>query len=184
MIQIDLNAPSIAPTQRVWRLFPGSGYRFLESFRQQGVGYLDIPGFVFPQGKLSEASDLVSRIAASQSIADKIDSEATNASLNINLNEFESARNTKFRGRLRQAIINFYETAAVNDIVVMPEPKYMSRIWVGRFARQEPSQALYNLNNPHFTIPSRGIEWRRSVKENTVSSAMSDALRNQHPFLC
>jgi hypothetical protein len=58
----------------------------------------------------------------------------------------------------------------------------MSRIWVGRFARQEPSEALYSLKNPHFTIPSRRIEWVRSIKENTVSSAMSDALRNQHPF--
>jgi hypothetical protein len=83
---------------------------------------------------------------------------------------------------VRQAIINFYEMAAVNDIVLMPEPKYMSRIWVGRFVSQEPSEALYNLNNPYFLVPARRIEWRKSIKENTISSAMSDALRNQHPF--
>jgi hypothetical protein len=38
------------------------------------------------------------------------------------------------------------------------------------------------LKNSRFTIPSRGIEWKRSIKDNTVSSAMSEALRNQHPF--
>jgi hypothetical protein len=158
MIQIDLNAPSIPESQRVWRLFPGSGYRFLESFRQQNVGYLDIPGFVFPHGRLSDATDLVARVAASQSIVGEINNDTTNSSLKINLDDFSIARNTKFRGRLKQAIINLYEVAKLNDIVIMPEPKYMSKVWIGRFTQNITSQALYNLKNPNLTITARRIE--------------------------
>lgn len=182
MIQIDLNAPSIPQNQRVWRLFPGSGYRFLESFRQQEVGYLDIPGFIFPSGKLSLAKDLTARVAASQFVADQLTPDATNAAMAVDLKDFDSARNSQFRGRLRQSIINFYEEAKPHDIVVTPEPTHMSRIWVGRFRNDTTTEALYDVNNPHFTIPARRINWLMSVRENTISSALSDSLRNQHPF--
>jgi hypothetical protein len=182
MIQIDLNAPSIPQSQRVWRLFPGSGYRFLESFRRQNVGYLDIPGFVFPRGRLSDATDLVARVAASQSIVGEINNGTTNSSIKPNLDEFSTARNTKFRGRFKQAIINFYEMAKLNDIVIMPEPKYMSKVWIGRFTQNITSEALYNLDNPNLTIAARRIEWLNSAKENSISSALSESLRNQHPF--
>lgn len=182
MIQIDLNAPSIPNSQRVWRLFPGAGYRFLESFRQQSVGYLDIPGFIFPEGRLSDAKDLTARVAASQAVTDSINEETTNAELMINLADYVDARNTKFRGRLRQAIINFYEIARGDDIVIMPAPKRMSKIWVGRFTQGVVTDALYSLKNANFSIPARGIEWLAEVRENTISSAFSDALSNQHPF--
>lgn len=42
-IKIDLSARTITPEQRVWRLFPGSGYQFLDDFKQQNVGFLDFP---------------------------------------------------------------------------------------------------------------------------------------------
>jgi hypothetical protein len=53
MVQVDLRAPTIQPGTRVWRLFPGEGYQFLQSFQDQRVGFLDFPGLILPDGNLA-----------------------------------------------------------------------------------------------------------------------------------
>ena len=79
MLEVDIRAPSIPRDQRVWRLFPGSGYKFLDAFSQQKVGFLDFPGFEMPKGKLSEVKDLIDRIAKSEKLAEDLRAEARGA---------------------------------------------------------------------------------------------------------
>jgi hypothetical protein len=186
MLQIDLRAPHIPSDRKVWRLFPGAEYKFLKPFLELGVGYLDIPGFTFPSETLSEAKDLVARIAASQDMATKAISGAVTegdiANFENVISDFSDARRTQRRGKLRQAIINFYEEAKKNDLVVIPEPKLNSKLWVGRFIDNDIITAPYMINELDFKIQARRIEWIANYRENMVSSALSDALRTTHPF--
>ncbi len=184
MLQIDLRAPTIPQSQRVWRLFPGEGYQFLETFSGQKVGFLDLPGLVLPVGKLSDADpdDFIDRIAYSQAIKDtasKLDSEILSK---ISLNDYKNSRRTTHRGSIRQAVINFYQEAKLNDLVVLPEPVFNRNIWIGRFVSNRVFNGSYPKRYGDINIPSRSIEWMGSYKENTISSNLSLILRQAHPF--
>jgi hypothetical protein len=179
MLEIDIRAPSIPPDQRVWRLFPGSGYKFLSSFSAQNVGFLDFPGFEMPSGKLSDAKDLIDRIAKSEKLAEDLRAEARGAKPKET--DKRRPKATKKRGRNSQAIINFYEVAQPGDFVVLPEPVYLSNIWIGRFA----SPKLVDGYAPRYgnvALPAREIQWLGKYAENSVSTELSQSLRNQHPF--
>jgi hypothetical protein len=181
MLQVDLRAPGIAPTQRVWRLFPGRGYKFLEFFARDGVGYLDFPGLVLPKGNLAQVKDWIPRIARSQAVADTLRKLGPDAKFDLPLSQFEKARTGKNRGRFRQGLINFFQEAKSGDFVVLPEPVFMSRIWVGVLEGNDPVSAFY----PRFgktAIPARPIKWLNRFPENSVSTDLSQSLRNQHPF--
>src|SRR5439155_20332415 len=104
MVQVDLRAPTISAATRVWRLFPGEGYQFLESFRDQRVGFLDFPGLDLPEGNLSDARDLIPRIARTQRIIELL-REAPDSDVELTLDEFANARVTQHRLRLRSALI-------------------------------------------------------------------------------
>ncbi len=179
MLQVDIRAPSVPRDQRVWRLFPGSGYKFLDAFSQQKVGFLDFPGFEMPKGKLSDAKDLIERIAKSEKLAEDLRAEARGAKPKQASTRKPKA--TKKRGRNGQAIVNFYEVAKPGDFVVLPEPVYLSNVWVGQFANPRVVTA-YAPRYDRVPIPAREIEWLGKYPEHSVSTALSQSLRNQHPF--
>jgi len=182
MIEIDLNAPTIPPDQRVWRLFPGSGYQFLEDFREQRVGFLDVPGFEIPEGKFEDAKDLVARVAQSQHIRDFLWSQGPEAKPRVPLAEFARSRATQGRTRIANAASNFFEEAKKGDFVVLPEPTFLSTIWVGRFADNRTVKAFFPRRYGKTAVPARNIRWLGSYPENTISTPLSRALRHQHPF--
>lgn len=133
MLSINLRAPTIAPSQRVWRLFPGESYQFLQSFQDQKVGFLDLPGLELPPSGLKLAPDLIARIARVHRIQELL-RDAPDSDLTLPLAEFANARVTQARTRLRNALINFYEEAKTGDLVALPEPVHLSRIWIGQFS--------------------------------------------------
>ena len=181
-MQIDLRAPSIPKSRRVWRLFPGDSYGFLEDFLSQNVGFLDFPGLLLPSISIAQANDMTARIAVSQEIRNIYYKEGSGANPELNVDDFKDARNTTNRGKLRQALYNFFEEAADGDVVVLPEPIYMGKIWIGRFQGSKRTTGSYRKKYGDSVIPARHIEWLNNHKENMVSSALSQSLRHQHPF--
>jgi hypothetical protein len=183
MIEVDIRAPSIPQEQRVWRLFPGSGYQFLDAFIQQGVGFLDFPGLELPKGNLNEAKDLVARIVRSEHIAATIRELGVNPKVDFpDVKAFTDRRASEKRGRNRQAIINFYQEAKANDFVIIPEPMYLSNIWVGQIKGNDTVPAYSPNRYGRTRLPARRIDWIKKYRENSVSSGLSMVLRHQHPF--
>ena len=182
MLEIDLNAPTIPLDQRVWRLFPGESYQFLESFREQNLGFLDLPGLELPDGSLEQAPDFIPRIARSQAIQDAISKVGIENLPNFPLEDFTKARNSSYRGSIRSAIINFFEHARQNDIVILPEPVYNRKVWVGRFGNRRAYSGFYERRYGKIHIPARSITWLGGYAENTISTALSLSLRQTHPF--
>lgn len=180
MVVIDLNAPTISPAQRVWRLFPGKGYQFQGDFIENGVGYLDFPGLELPEGDLTNANDFIPRIARSQAIKEAIRSREPVEF--PRLEEFAAARNTKHRGSLRSAIINFFQEAKAWDLVVLPEPAYNGRIWIGQFTDDDLIRYYHVARFGGYAAPARRLRWYGPFAENTVSTSLSSSLRKSHPF--
>jgi hypothetical protein len=188
-VQVDLLAPTIAPQTRVWRLFPGQSYQFLQSFLEQRIGFLDFPGLQLP-GNLTEANDLIPRIARSQAINDllrRVGPEAAgnldlNATADLNLDNFSRAYATGHRNRLRSALINFYQEAKMGDYIVLPEPVYMSTVRVGRITTNRRVSGFYHRRYVNVPIPARTIDWVSSIPEHMISVPLSRSLRHEHPF--
>lgn len=183
MIAIDLQVRTVSPDNSVWRLFPGAGYRFLDSFMDDGIGYLDFPGLTLPTGKpLDKVANLIPLIALSAAYKERLPSEPDAKNIVLREKDFANAKHTQSRGRLRQALINFYQTAKSGDLVVLPEPLYTRDVWIGEFVGSTVRYSPYYRRPFDVTVPSRKIRWLSKVKENSLSPILSEALRHQHPF--
>jgi hypothetical protein len=174
-LEIDINARTVLPSQRIWRLFPGGSYRFLDDFITNDVGYLDFPGLQLPEGPLSKAGDLIPRLTLALSVKAGVESE-------LKLEDFLDARITQNRGRLRQAIINLYEGAKQHDLVILPTPMSQRVVWIGEIVSNKVEYHQYYRSTIDAKVPCRQIKWIKNVRENTLSSPLSESLRQQHPF--
>ena len=181
---IDINAVSIPLEQRVWRLFPGNGYRFLKSFIEESVGFLDAPAFQLPPDhKLSESDDLIARVAYSNAVRDRKWGKGADAAIHdLRPSDFKGARRSQARTQLANGLISFLEVARAGDIVLLPEPVTMSKIWIGRFTSNRTKNAYYARWYDDVRIPARSIDWLDVIEENKVSSGLAQSLRHQHPF--
>lgn len=184
MIRVDLRAPIIPPTRRVWRLFPGRSYRFLDDFRDQKVAFLDLPGLELPKGSLSDSPDLLARVVAAQKFAAAVPRKSNIGVEDFNWRKFRHAKATKVSGRLRQAVINFFEVARKGDLIIVPSSLSVGLLRVGEIT----SKRLHSVEGFHkrrygaVPIPARRIKWIGSIRESQVSPALSESLRHQHPF--
>jgi hypothetical protein len=187
-IEVDLRAPTVKADQRIWRMFPGPSYQFLGDFISQKVGFLDTPGFEFPDnGLLGEAKDIIARVARSEAIKEQLIRNGPTYKPTANLVDFLKSRSSQNRTRIANAIVTLFEVANKGDFVVLPEPIHMSKIWVGQIldekrSADQPKAANYSKKYGKCQMPARRINWIGSYEENTISKGLSDALRHQHPF--
>lgn len=181
-LRIDLQAPTIPATTRVWRLFPGNGYLFLPHFIEQNAAFLDLPGFVLPDGPIATAPDLVDRLAFSQAVRAELYENGPDAEIDLNLGNFRGAKRTKARGRIRQAIINILSEAKTGDIIVVPSSLSDGRINIGRIVDDDIGEALFERKYGLYLLPSRNVRWLSNVDEGSISADLRKTLRHQHPF--
>jgi hypothetical protein len=118
----------------------------------------------------------------SQAIQDTISKVGIENLPDFPLADFAKARNTSYRGSIRSAIINFFEHAKQNDIVILPEPVYNRKVWVGRFGNRRRYSGYCRRWYGNIPIPARSITWLGGYAENTISTALSLSLRQTHPF--
>jgi hypothetical protein len=152
MLAIDLHAKAVLSSQRVWRLFPGAGYRFLDDFLNSNVGYLDFPGLELPPGPLKDAGDLISRIAMATELKATAGYLDESEASPLSLEDFAAARHTQNRGRLRSALVNLYEIAATGDLVVLPTPLSNRLTWIGEITSNRIF--VYSILSPRYTCKS------------------------------
>lgn len=183
MLTVDLKTVMVPNSRRVWRLFPGEGYKFLQSFLESGSAFLDLPTMELPPGKLFPNRDLLQRMIAANETAGRIRKDRHNANP-AHPDEFKDARTSNARGRRRQAIVNFYSEAGNRDIVIMPSTLEVGRVFVGEFTSDaaERSRELVPSKYFNFSIPSRKVRWLTEIDEQKLSGPLSRSLRNQHPF--
>jgi hypothetical protein len=184
MAIIDINARIIPEEVRCWRLFPGSSYRFLDTFLNGEVAFLDMPGFIMPDGKLSDAKDLARRIRVSEITLDRIAQDGKEKEHFVSEHDVETFRVGRKRQRNQQAMINFFDEAEKGDLIITPEPLIRGRVHIGMFvdAKNSSVNAFVPRSYGVTSIPARKVQWLKSVEENKLSSELSGILRQQHPF--
>lgn len=183
-MKIDLRAQIIPDTVRCWRLFPGSSYRFLDTFKNDSIAFLDMPGFQMPAGELAKEPDLAKLLRVSEITLDRIASDGKDREHFISKHDIEKVRVGRKRQRNQQAMINFFDHAAKGDIVIMPEPLIRGKVQIGIFDDDQNTHII--AKSPKYYgvtgIPARRVKWLREIDENKLSTPLSSGLRHQHPF--
>lgn len=184
MIEVKLEAAKIAGDTRIWRLFPGGSYKFLPVFDDKNLAFLDLPGLEFADGKLSNDPDLLARILGSKEIMKNKLEHGPAHQHSLDFNAFKNARKTSTRGRLRQAVINFYEMASQGDLVIVPSTLSDGVIRIGQFthAPTRHSNGQYQSRYGETEIPARQVKWLAKISEHQVSHKLRKSLRTQHSF--
>ncbi|MBV9829168.1 MAG: hypothetical protein JO001_26410 [Alphaproteobacteria bacterium] len=92
MIEIDLRATFISPQKRVWRLFPGSAYRFLDAFKEGNIAFLDLPRLEFPDFPLTADRELMRRVLMSEEIANQLQELGPDHTPTVDVADYQDAR--------------------------------------------------------------------------------------------
>lgn len=135
-----------------------------------------------PQSRLSLANDFVERIARCDAIRDYIQENGLVSIPEFSLDEFKDARSSARRTRLQNSLINLLQNARVGDLIVLPEPKSMSRVHIGQISQKKVIRSTSRSNYGRIRLPSRAVDWLVSYPERAVSSALSSTLRQSYPF--
>lgn len=180
MLHVDLRAVSVHPGTRVWRLFPGSDYKFLNHFFKSKTAFLDLPSMVFPDGPLKPTGDLLARMLASAKVKELLLSRDPDAANAVDWKAFLKSRRTSPRMRLVAAVINFYQEAKQGDYIVVPTTLSNRRVHLGRIASDDITSVFYRYGD--HPIPAREVTWVGSVDEGKISTPLSASLRQQHAF--
>ncbi|WP_141342496.1 hypothetical protein [Bradyrhizobium sp. USDA 3458] len=183
MIEIDLLTKIVAPQTRVWRSFAGDGYRFLDKFIQDNVIFLDLPSLELPDGPLSQHPELLPRIVAAKETIEVYRQLGPEAEIKVDWRDHMDARNTIARGLLRQSVINMFEHARKDDLVVAPATVSDGLMYVGVLTEPPAVRRFVTVERYGATrIPARGIEWLGSISEHKLSIPLISSLRHQNPF--
>ncbi|MCQ1779146.1 hypothetical protein NOJ05_18235 [Neorhizobium galegae] len=183
-MQVDLKAQMIPAAVRCWRLFPGSSYRFLETFKNDSVAFLDMPGFQMPDAPLAKINDLAKRIRVAEITLDKIGKDGKHKEHFVSQDDIEKFRVGRKRQRNQYAMINLFDHAQKGDLVIMPEPLGRGKVQIGVFNDDAGTHIM--AESPKYYgvtgVPARRVQWVREVDENKLSTILSSSLRHQHPF--
>lgn len=184
MVQIDLSATIIPASAQVWRLFPGEHYKFLGPYLETKTAFLDIPGFVLPEGNIALANDLPTRLRRSEIVLAKIASDGRDTVPVVTDAELKDFRVGKKRQRHIQAVLNFYHHAAPGDLIVIPDRLSEGQVMIGRFAGRNRRATYTNVPKIYgeTEIPARRVDWYGFFPENKLSTPLSRSLRNEYPF--
>ena len=82
-MQVDIRVSDVPLARRVWRLFPGEGYSFLATFKEQQVGFLDFPGALLPEKRPTAPNVLLTEIKRSLALREAIYEYGRSADIDV-----------------------------------------------------------------------------------------------------
>ncbi|MFC7475608.1 hypothetical protein ACFQS7_14645 [Dankookia sp. GCM10030260] len=191
--QIDLRTAVIPPNKKIWRLFPGKTYRFLQEFKNNQVVFLDFPGLVLPndfyfEDKLLTDAIVLAGLARRDWVAAMVKANRLGKELPVEpprnpVSYFEQTLPKKALSD-RAALIALFRSAQKNDLVVVPDRIPSRQILVGEFLDEPEIRTVATA--PDFygsePIPARPVRWFPVVNEVDLSRELSDVLRRPNPF--
>ncbi|WP_182179367.1 hypothetical protein [Methylobacterium radiotolerans] len=181
-MQIDIRVASVPTKTKIWRLFPGEGYAFLNDFRTENVGFLDYPGIILPDRPLKFWNEFDENIIKSDVLSRFLRENGPNSRIKFDDIDTSANRWSERRTRDKNSLINLFEEARKGDLVVLPEQKWMGKIWIGQLKSNRVVYSRSPKRYGEYQIPAREIAWSRGFPERMVSRALSDSLRQVHPF--
>ena len=137
---------------------------------------------MLPDKRPTAPNVILNEIKRSIALREKIYELGRDVRIDVRTIDITKYRSSDKRTRDENAIINFYYEAAQGDLVVMPEPVQLSRVWIGQIESTHITSAKAPKRYGEYSIPARDIIWLGSVPENSVSTALSASLRQAHAF--
>jgi hypothetical protein len=187
---IDINAKHVPEDRRIWRMFPGDRYRFLNSFLKNGVAFLELPGLELPEGAIeAETPELRERLHVSREVESWIQAyrKYARSAMTEEPPKQPDRTPTLYAGQAlnrnqRQnlgAVRNLFGIAEKGDLLVVPDQIPTRTVMIGEFLHG-PDSRIRHSEAEHFlgeATPARQVRWFPAVDELRVPRELSSILR-------
>lgn len=182
MITLDLNTSIVPKSRKVWRFFPGNGYKFVANFEATNRIYLDLPGFEFPRGSLRAVKDLQARVLMAQRTGELLREQGVKANINLRVSEFENAPKTANRTRIVNTTIRLFEEVRRRDLIIVPKTLEQAVVLIGEIRSGVGKRVYARFASEYglIPIPAKRITWLQEVPETKLSMKLSKSLRHEH----
>lgn len=182
-IRVDIRTRFLTDDQRCYILFPGAGYRYYGAMQEQGVVFLDLPGFPLAPGEdLRKAEDLVKRVAVSQRIAHWHRSERPADNLPPRTTEeLKRFRNTPAQQNLAGLAKGFFHQIKRGDIIIVPASRYEEDVLFGEIDSNDVVFAKVQ-QYPEERIPARRVKWIAKRSRASIPNWLEQKIPSPNPL--
>lgn len=186
-LEIDIATVMVPAERRIWRLFPGDRYRFIDQFAEQELVFLDFPGLDLPPGRVThDTPDLLGRVIASRELRTWLTTRSPvqnppNLDPTAYANSVPSKRDQQFIA----ALVALFGTAARGDLVLVPDQLRNRQILVGEFT-DEPerrTETQFPKRYGRHPILARSVSWLSRADEAKVPRTLTRNLRTSNPMI-
>jgi len=175
-LRIDLRTKVIPPNARLWALFPGLARRYLRTFIEHSVVFLDTPGIALSVPVLADFTQLRRHVAMSEAIVEYHRGARRPPSRNPNTYELRGPRAVSTAAYVRHLFVD----VQVGDIIAvggqMYDPVYYGEVITATDGRNTIRVPRYGDED----IPVRRVRWHPSIVERRyLSPDLSHLLSNR-----
>ncbi len=190
-ITLDLRATPVRQDVKIWRVFPGQGYAFLDKFAQHSVVFLDLPEAVLPEVEITTQTphirEIVKRAAAfhdyfgamAQFLRQGEGDVPSRPSMA--LQDYTSIGALGRVGTGVSALINMFGAAQSGDLVIVPEQPRERAVRIGEFLGGPLSREVvaFEASEAVWRVSARPVKWLARVDEFRIPRSVSSSLRHQ-----
>ncbi|TPL51616.1 hypothetical protein [Mesorhizobium sp. B2-4-6] len=182
-IAVDIRTRFLRDDQRCYIMFPGDGYRYYSTMRDDSVVFLEIPGFPFePNEDLRKVKDLVQRVVLSDRIAEwHREGRPKDKLPPRTVKELGRHRVTRARQQFAGLVRGFFHQVRAGDIIIVPPQNFDDDVLFGEVIDDKISFA-YAPQFPKERIPVRKVRWKARVSRNQIPLWLERKIPSPNPL--
>lgn len=182
---VDLDAYIVPDDHRVFKCFPGKGYRFYDAIREASAIFLDVRGLeqLGDDATLWAKKDIVDVVRA--------DRQAREAAMVAagrrppTRTGYSRTGYSRTDRRDQNFILGLFQLAKKGDLVVVPAEGYQRDVLIGEFVDEPGPVAPVTLQDSHnrpVTYLGRRVRWLGKQKKRLFSDDLIQLLHSQTAF--
>lgn len=180
---VDIRTRFLPLDARVFIIFPGPGYRYFDTMRQEFAVFLDIPGFPRFDEKFPDRSDIVRSIVVSDRVREWHNKGMpSDARPERDLRKVADYRATQRRVQFAGMIEHFFDLPE-GTIFVVPGPDETSPVLFGELrGERRKFEPIASPDLPDEMIPGRRVEWINEVTRRELPRWLDKRMPSPNPL--
>jgi hypothetical protein len=174
-VKVDLGVTIIPNNHRVWKLFPGEGYKFLDSMLENNAVFLDVRGLVDLGENPIEWDD--------EELLELISTDRWERQNELRIEQTD--RRISAADKRTATLINgLFCRARKGDMVIMPHPGNTGSVSIGRFTTKKNSFRSLDAVDGRiaFEYPTRPVKWLARVNKRQLPYDLIELLQTPVAF--
>ncbi|MBK1842426.1 hypothetical protein JHL17_34030 [Azospirillum sp. YIM B02556] len=177
MIVIDLDTPILNNNRKFFALHSGQYREFIDIFREHDIVFLDIPGFIPPDGSISDDEFLKERVVRSRLLAKWYRAREKEAYPTTDLTYYSDTRQGRSVSAAMGNVRRLYHEAKRGDFVIVPGDGLFADVLIGMFTDDPDFENTVIVENyKKELIPYRSVRWLSNPFRTDITRELSEKL--------